>query len=83
MATSLRTGFAQIFSRCTKNLSCSKFGGAAARLAPPGPYAYAGLHDKWFGYGTSKMGTGLQPVHMVPAALNFWAPVLNANPFTR
>ena len=35
METSLRTGFAQIFSRCPKNLSCPKFGGAAAPLAPP------------------------------------------------
>ena len=30
METSLKTGFAQIFSRCPKNLSCPKFGGAAA-----------------------------------------------------
>ena len=29
METSLKTGFAQIFSRCPKNLSCPKFGGAA------------------------------------------------------
>ena len=35
MKTSLKTGFAQIFSRCPKNLSCPKFGGAAAPLAPP------------------------------------------------
>ena len=35
MGTSLRTGFAQIFSRCPKNLSCPKFGGAAAPLTPP------------------------------------------------
>ena len=41
METSLKTGFAQIFSRCPKNLSCPKFGGAAAPLAPFGPYAYA------------------------------------------
>ena len=40
METSLKTGFAQIFSCCPKNLSCPKFGGAAAPLAPPGPYAY-------------------------------------------
>ena len=40
METSLKTDFAQIFSRCPKNLSCPKFGGAAAPLAPPGPYAY-------------------------------------------
>ena len=42
METSLKTGFAQIFSRYPKNLSCPKFGGAAAPLAPPGPYAYGG-----------------------------------------
>ena len=35
METSLRTDFAQIFSRCPKNLSCPKFGGAAAPLALP------------------------------------------------
>ena len=41
MGTSLKTVFAQIFSRCPKNLSCPKSGGAAAALAlPPGPYAY-------------------------------------------
>ena len=40
METSLKTGFAQIFSCCPKNLSCPKFGGAAAPLAPPCPCAY-------------------------------------------
>ena len=35
MKTSLKDGFAQIFSCCPKNLSCPKFGGAAALLAPP------------------------------------------------
>ena len=35
METSSKTGFAQIFSRCPKNLSCPKFGGAAVPLAPP------------------------------------------------
>ena len=34
METSLKPGFAQIFS------CCPKFGGAAAPLAPPAPYAY-------------------------------------------
>ena len=33
METSLKTGFAQIFSCCPKNLSCPKFGG----LQPPSP----------------------------------------------
>ena len=37
METSLKTGFAQIFSCCPKKLSCPKFGGAAAPLAPPRP----------------------------------------------
>ena len=40
MEKSLKTGFAQIFSCWPKNLSCPNFGGAAAPLAPPGPYAY-------------------------------------------
>ena len=35
METSLKTDFAQIFSHCPKNLSCPKFAGAAAPLAPP------------------------------------------------
>ena len=35
METTLKTDFAQIFSRCPKNLSCPKFGGAAAPLALP------------------------------------------------
>ena len=36
METSLKTGFAQNFSRCPKNLSCPKiWGGDAAPLAPP------------------------------------------------
>ena len=35
METSSKPGFAQIFSCCPKNLSCPKFGGAAAPLAPP------------------------------------------------
>ena len=35
METSLKTGFAQIFSCCPKNLSRPKFGGAAAPLTPP------------------------------------------------
>ena len=37
MKTSLKVGFAQIFSCCPKNLSCPKLGGAAASLAPPPP----------------------------------------------
>ena len=35
METSLKPGFAQTFSRCPKNLSWPKLGGAAAPLAPP------------------------------------------------
>ena len=37
METSLKASFAQIFSCCPKILSCPKFGGAAAPLAPPPP----------------------------------------------
>ena len=43
MKTSLKAGFAQIFPCCPKNLSCPKFGGAAAPLAPP---ARAPMHVK-------------------------------------
>ena len=42
METCLKTGFAQIFS------CCPKFGGAAAPLAPPGPYAYVSLRSDWY-----------------------------------
>ena len=35
METSLKIGFAQIFSCCPKKLSCPKFGGATAPLVPP------------------------------------------------
>ena len=35
MQTSLKTGFAQIFSCRPKNLSCPKFGGAPAPIARP------------------------------------------------
>ena len=42
METSLKTGFAQIFSRCPKNLSAQNLGGLQPPLPPPpGPYAYA------------------------------------------
>ena len=42
METSIKTGFAQIFSRCPKNLSWPKFGGGGCSPPrPPGPYAYA------------------------------------------
>ena len=37
METSLKTGFAQIFSCCPKNLRYPNFGGDAAPLAPPPP----------------------------------------------
>ena len=40
METSLRTGFAQIFSRCPQKMSCPKFGGGCSPPRPPGPYAY-------------------------------------------
>ena len=42
METSLKTGFAQIFSCCPKNWVAQNLGGAAAPLAPPGPYPYVG-----------------------------------------
>ena len=41
--TSLKTGFAQIFSCCPKKLNCPKLGGGGLHLPPPpGPYAYDG-----------------------------------------
>ena len=47
METSLKTDFAQIFSRCPKNLSCPKFGGPAAPLAPPARTPIFGLMHAW------------------------------------
>ena len=47
METSLKTGFAQIFSRCPKNLSCPKFGGGCSPPRPPGPYAYDHVVQKF------------------------------------
>ena len=51
METSLKTGFAQIFSCCPKNLSCPKLGGAAAPLAPlartPMPLSSFDTHARW------------------------------------
>ena len=47
METSLKTGFAQIYSCCPKNLSCPKFGGAVAPLAPPARMPMAiGIYKK-------------------------------------
>ena len=43
MTTSLKAGFAQIFSCCPKNLSCPKLGGGVLQAPsppPPRPYAY-------------------------------------------
>ena len=37
METSLKPGFAQIFSCCPKNLSCPKFGGGYSPPRPPPP----------------------------------------------
>ena len=37
METSLKPGFAQIFSCCPKNLSCPKFGGGLQPPSPPRP----------------------------------------------
>ena len=51
MKTSLKAGFAQIFSCCPKNLSCPKFGGAAAPLAPPArtpmDFELRSFYSKW------------------------------------
>ena len=52
METSLKTGFAQIFSCCPKKLSCPKFGGAAAPLAPP---ARTPMRNRWSTFTISKI----------------------------
>ena len=40
METSLKTGFAQIFSRCPKKSELPKIWGGWSPPRPPGPYAY-------------------------------------------
>ena len=49
METSFKTGFAQIFSCCPKNLSRPKFGGTTAPLAPPArsPMIVLGIHSSF------------------------------------
>ena len=50
METSLKTGFAQIFSYGPKTLSCSNFGGTTAPSPlPPGPYAYVSKQTESYG----------------------------------
>ena len=66
MKTSLKAGFAQIFSCCPKNLSCPKFGGAAAPLAPPRPVRLFSLLFKYFslyGYFKEKSLFNLDPAN--------------------
>ena len=53
METSLKTGFAQIFSCCPKNLSCPNFGGAAAPLAPPARTPMRTTQIAFFRFATS------------------------------
>ena len=48
METSVKTGFAQIFSCCPKNRSCPNFGGAAAPLAPPARTPMANMNKTAF-----------------------------------
>ena len=61
MATSLKTDFAQIFSRCPKTLSCPKFGGGGCSPPrPPGPYAYGEIvrwKSKWKQLASEKPST--------------------------
>ena len=57
METSLKTGFAQIFSCCPKNLSRPKFGGAAAPLAPPARTPMRLSHNK-LRFHEKRRGTG-------------------------
>ena len=60
METSLKPGFAQIFSCCPKNLSCPKFGGAAAPLAPPARTPMAGAKAR----GGEKRKVSFSPLHL-------------------
>ena len=63
METSIKTGFAQIFYRCPKNLSCPKFGGDCSPPRPPGPYAYENEESYWKDLETnvSQLRTLLSP----------------------
>ena len=44
METSLKTGFAQIFSSCPKKSELPKIWGGCSPPRPPGPYAYASFY---------------------------------------
>ena len=55
----LKTGFAQISSRCPKNLSCPNFGGATAPSPPP---ARTPMDDDGNGYCGMPIGTEIGPV---------------------
>ena len=58
METSLKTGFAQIFSCCPKNLSCPKFMGGLQPPRPPGPYAYLSIYKSNLADIFSHLGAG-------------------------
>ena len=81
METSLKTGFAQIFSCCPKNLSCPNFGGAAAPLAPPASTPM--LSGQWWGWialASTAFGKSCWPFILeIRAPVFYWHATENKN----
>ena len=64
MKTSLKVGFAQIFSCCPKNLSCPKLGGAAdlalnTRAFPANSRPHT-MHNSWYKTRIPRMWSDLK-----------------------
>ena len=62
METSLKTGFAQIFSRCPRKSELPKIWGDGSPPRPPGRYAYGRMARIDMDLTLKKMG---QPFHLV------------------
>ena len=74
METPLKTGFAQSFSCCPKNLSCPKFGGPAAPLGPPAhtPMIMSPLsRQQSFPLRVKRICPILASLHLCPLVLSF------------
>ena len=74
METSLKTGFAQVFSCCPKNLSCPNFGGAAAPLAPrPVRLCAWMILINWFFAWAKNVENLHSGVHFFPDSIQYYS----------
>ena len=64
METSLKTGFAQIFSCCPKKSELPKLWGGCSPPRPPGPYAYGSKFSNLSNWKAEaiRASTGFEPV---------------------